>query len=202
MNNHICINGKIVELTADQVAQIVKAAKLGTKLSEIPVGNTFKIDEHEFIVLEQSGDTTAAILKNLLPVNKFDNNSNNFCGSDIEVVCDEFANEIAATIGKENIVEHEVNLTSNDGLKDYGTIECNCSLLTADQYRKYVEILDKYNPGKRWWLSTPWSTPTHNCHCAVCCVYNDGGSLSYDGCGSDYGVRPFLIFRSSIFVSF
>lgn len=204
MNNYIVINNQRIELTDEQVAQIIAAHGQqcnSIKLSEVAAGDTFKIGDHEFIVLEQSGDTTAIIRKDLLPNQRF-GNSNNFDGSDVGETCDKFAAEIAAITGAENIVEHTVDLTSDDGLKDYGTIKSRCSLLTADLYRRYVEILDNFKPDEWWWLATPHSTKRHENDSWVKCVSPSGCinyDYYYDGGGS--GVRPFCILKSTIFVS-
>lgn len=203
MSNYIVINNQRIELTEEQVKQFATALNIGSptiQLSEIAVGDTFKIVEHEFIVLAQSGDTTEVIRKDLLPNQAF-GDTNNFDGSAVGETCYKFAAEIAAIIGGENIIEHTVDLTSDDGLKDYGTVKSRCSLLTADMYRFYVEILDKFKPDSWWWLATPFSTKRHDNDSWVKCV-------SPSGCFDDYyydddylGVRPFCILKSTIFVS-
>ena len=204
MSNYLVINNQRIELTEDQVRQIIAAQSQAgptIKLADIAVGETCKIGEHEFIVLEQLGDTTAIIRKNLLPDQQF-GNSNNFDGSDVGRTCYDFAAEIAAIIGAENIVEHTVDLTSDDGLKDYGTIKSRCSLLTTDLYRRYVDILDSFKPNAWWWLATAHSTKRHENDSWVKCV-SPSGSIDYDHCGNYgvSGVRPFCILKSNIFVS-
>lgn len=202
MENYIMINGRKIELNGEQAAMILSAFENPTniKLSDIEVGDTFKLGEHELIVLEQTGDTTAVILKDLLPAQKF-GSSNNFDGSDVAKTCCEFAAQVAAIVGEENIIPHTVDLTANDGLKCYGTIETRCSLLTADLYRRFVETLDKYKPDDWWWLATPWSTKKHDNDNYALCV-SPSGCFDFNSCyygGS--GVRPFCIFESSIFGS-
>ena len=200
MKNYIYIKGQKIELTEEQVKQIcaVKGQE-GVKLANIPEGETFKIGDQEFVVLEHSGDTTAIIRKDLLEDMEFGSN-NNFSGSYVEDKCSEFAGEIAAIVGVENLVEHTVYLTSDDGLKDYGTIKSRCSLLTTDLYRRYVEILDKFKPGSWWWLATANSTERHGSNNWVKCVSPSGCFYDY-GFSTVSGVRPFCILKSNIFVS-
>ena len=201
MKNYICFNGKKVELTAEQVAEMKKSLGIAEiKLADIPAGETFKIGEYEFVVLEQSGDTTAIILRNLLYESKEFGESNNYKNSYVDDICDDFGLKIANIIGAENLIEHTVDLTSDDGLKDYGKIKRKMSLLTADRYRRYVEILDKYNPGKWWWTATAYSTPTHNHTSWIKCVSPVGNVCSFYF-NYDSGVRPFCILKSNIFVS-
>ena len=201
MKNYICINGQHVELTEEQIKQICAAhSQEEIKLADIPEGDTFKIGNHEFVVLEHSTDTTAIIRKELLGEDMEFGSNNNFSGSYVEDRCREFAEEIAAVIGKEKLVEHTVDLTSDDGLKDYGTVKSRCSLLTADLYRRYVEILDKFMPDRWWWLATAHSTERHGNNNWVKCV-SPSGRIYYYGYDGDFGVRPFCILKSNIFAS-
>ena len=203
MGNYIVINGVTYDLVkrSGEVKAPESGVVAGTKLRDVAVKDTFKIGKHEFVVLEHSGDTTAVILKELLFKSKEFGKNNNYDGSYVDGECNKFADEIAALIGKENLVEHTVDLTSDDGLKDYGKIRRRASLLTADLYRRYVEALDVHKIDKWWWLATAYSTPGHNHTSWVKCVA-PSGYLDFDHCGHvGGGVRPFCILNSSIFVS-
>lgn len=202
MKNYICINDQKIEMTTEQLEliRVVLAPNKKNRLRDIVVGDTFKIGEHELVVLEQSGDTAAVIRKDLLEKSMKFGSNNNFDGSDVDRKCSAFAQEIAAIIGEKNIVEHTVDLTSDDGLKDYGKVRRKASLLTAELYRRYVEILDKHKIKKWWWLATPFSTPKHDGASWVKCVA-PSGYIGSDYCFNDYGVRPFCILKSDIFVS-
>lgn len=202
MKHFIQVFGRQIELTDEQAKALLEQyAPPCVKLSEVPVGETFMIGSHEFFVLEQFEGSTAVIFKSLLHDSMEFGDSNNFDGSDADKVCGKFADEIAEIIGAENLVEHAVDLTSDDGLKDYGSVQRKMSLLTADLYRKHVEVLDRYEIGRWWWLATPHSTKRHENDCWVKCVSPSGrldGVRYYNGC---CGVRPFCILKSSIFVS-
>lgn len=201
MKNYICIKGQKIELTEEQVKQIcAEQGQEEIKLADIPEGNTFKIGDHEFVVLEHYGDTTAIIRKELLLEDMEFGSNNNFSGSFVEGKCTEFANEISDIVGAENLVEYIVDLTSDDGLKDYGTIKSRCSLLTTDLYRRYVEILDKFKPDRWWWLATAYSTERHGNSNWVKCVA-PAGHFDFLSYYYDNGVRPFCILKSNIFVS-
>ena len=202
MKNCFILNGESIELSAEQVKEIKKAIGgiSDTKLKDIPVGETFKLADYEFIVLEHSKDTTAVILKDLLKENVQFGKNNNFNDSTVDVECTKFATELAKIVGKKNLIEHTVDLTSDDGLKDYGKVRRYVSLLTTDKYRRYVEILDKNKIERWWWLATPYSTPKHENTSWVKCVspYGIFNDIIYY---SDVGVRPFCILNSNIFVS-
>lgn len=201
MNNYIVINGQRIELTEDQVKLITANEESNkVKLSAIPVADTVRIGNHEMVVLEQLDGATALIRKDLYGEAMEFCSNNNYVDSYVDCSCETFACEIAEAIGADNIIDHTVDLTSDDGLKDYGVIERRASLLTTDRYRKYVETLDRFNPDAWWWLATPYSTATHGNDVWVKCV-SPSGSI-YDGrFNLVNGVRPFCILKSDIFVS-
>lgn len=202
MKNYIKINNQKIELTDKQVAEIQKSFKIGnTRLSDIKIGETFKVGKYEFIVLDRSKETTAVILKDLLYTSEKFGGNNNYNDSNVDVLCHKFAEEIKDIIGANNLVKHTVDLTSDDGLKDYGKVRRYVSLLTANLYRRYVEILDNYKIDKWWWLATAYSTPKHGDTTWVKCV-SPLGYFNYDYYYYYVGVRPFCIFDSNIFVSY
>lgn len=202
MDNYIMVNGQKIPLTDEQVHQILATnnkKETAVELSTLSPGETFKIGAVEFLVLEQEGETTAVIKKDFLVAEAEFGESNNYAESPIRSTCEEFAEGIARAIGKENILEHTVDLTANDGMRDYGEITARASLLTAERYRKYVNILDTAKTDGWWWLATPFSTPAHGIEYAVLCVSPSG--CFYDFYGGSRGVRPFCIFKSTISVS-
>ena len=204
MSNYISINNQRIDLTDEQVEKIRDSFGVpvcGIQLADVPAGEVVKIGDHEMIVLEQLGTATLLLRKDLLRESQEFGSNNNYDGSYVDAICQEFAKEIAAAVGEDNILLHDVDLTSDDGLKDYGVIRRKASLLTKEQARRYVELLDKYKLDAWWWLATPWSTPTHGDSSWVKCV-SPSGRIFHDGhCGHDFGVRPFCILKSNIFVS-
>lgn len=195
------------EMTLQEIQNIlgyevkIVADKPLRQLSDVPAGETFKIGGMEFIVLEHNCHGTEVILKDFWKTAKFDSNSNHYACSEIrKELTGEFYKKLTALVGANNILLHEVDLTSDDGRDDYGKVMDFVSLLTCDMYRKYVRILDKYRPKSWWWLATPYSTKGNGYEYAVRFVYGDG-ALDGDGCRYGYGVRPFVRFASSIFVS-
>ena len=175
MKNFISINGRQIELTEEQVKQIIEANG-GTQkqLAECVAGDTVKVGKHEMIVLEQLPDGTTALLrKDSLKQTEF-GKDNNYNGSAADEACNAFAEELAGIVGEENIVLHEVDLTADDGLKDYGKIQRKASLRTADMQRKYVDILDKYRLDIWEWLATAFSIPPHDEDNWVKCVSPSG----------------------------
>ena len=204
MRNYISINNQRIDLTDEQVEKIRNCFNLpvsDTKLADVPAGDTVNIGDHEMIVLEQIGTAALLLRKDLLRESQEFGSNNNYDGSYVDAICQEFAKEIAAAVGEDNILLHDVDLTSDDGLKDYGVIRRKASLLTTEQARRYVELLDKYKLDAWWWLATPWSTPTHGDSACVKCVSPSGSIVGSRLYGHGGGVRPFCILKSNIFVS-
>lgn len=202
--NYIMLSGKKIDLTDEQVKEIKRTFSVNQiKLSDIPEGETFKVGDYEFVVLKHLEDKTAVILKELLENSMKFGDTNNFSdeGCVVRKRLEKFASELEGIVGKDNLITHDVDLTADDGLKDYGKTTAKVSLLTCNLYRKYVEILDNYKVKKWWWLVTPFSTPKHDPDNWVKGVAPSGcvGYFSR-GNGND-GVRPFCIFNSNIFVS-
>ena len=201
MKHFISTNGQKTELTEEQVQQIRASFGFNSvRLSSVDVGETVKIGDHELIVLEQSGDTTALICKEFIETSTF-GDSNNYDGSKVDKLCSKFATKLAKIIGEDNVIQHTVDLTADDGLKDYGSVKRFASLLTTDLYRRYVYTLDEFKLDAWWWLATPYSTPTHEHTSWAKCV-SPSGFIYYDiyDCRV-IGVRPFCILNSNIFVS-
>ena len=199
MKNYLCINGKKTELTKEQMRQLGILKEPIAVLSED--GETAKIGEYEFIVLEKDAYRVALLLKDTLCDMKFDSKCNNFAESNIREYLDEFADKLADLVGEDNIVEHTVDLTSDDGLKCYSSCDCRVSLLTAQMYRDNVYTIDKYKVDKWWWLATAYSTSKHGDTTCVKCVSPSGFMFNNNCNYCVNGVRPFCILKSNIFVS-
>ena len=205
--NAVVLNGKVTELTEEQVKSIIDGLAVPVKtagkkpLSEIKAGDTFKIGKREFIVLEQSGDTTAVLSKNLIEDEVSFGNTPDFAKSNVKSILDNFAVQIAEEIGADALVEHTVDQTTLDGMDHYGISKAQMSLMTIDHVRKYAAVLDGHKVDKWYWLVTPWSTPDRGWETSMCVIAPSG----YVGNGSGYylngGVRPFCILKSDIFVS-
>ena len=201
MENYIQILGQRIELTDEQVEEIKKGiVDDKVTLGSIPEGETGKIGDYEVIVLNHNADSTEILFKDLIHDSEKFGNNNNFEDSNVDDLCDVFYEVVAGLVGEDAFVKHTVDLTSDDGLKDYDKVERMMSLLTTEQYRQYVDILDNHNPRKWWWLATPHSTDRHENSSWVKCVSPSGdvNDVFYD---CDFGVRPFCILKSDILVS-
>lgn len=193
-------NGKVtIDLNPEQFAALTCSNKV--ELSTLKPRDEFKLGDEVFIVLEQTDNGTRVISKEFAYNDvKFGDNSNWNVSPIRKMLNNEYFKKIAAIIGEKNILSMDRNLTSLDGLDDYGTCTDKVSLLTSAEYAKYHKILGlKSNYPDWWWLITPASTPSNDYSRGVCCVCSRG-ILGWDVCGFSRGVRPFLNLESSISV--
>lgn len=159
-------------------------------------GDTVTVSGIEWMILEKTEDVCYAITKDFIDLGmKFDEDKNDWRTSGLR----EYLNgEFLEKLGEDNLMEFERNLISLDGQTEYGSCFDKVSMLTVDEYRKYRKFLS--NTNKWWWLITPWSTPCNDWERAVV-VVSPSGNVSNDNCYGISGVRPFCIFKSSIFES-
>lgn len=163
-------------------------------------GETFKVGEIEFIKFPDVNGQTPVVMKNIAFRSQF-GKSNDLRSSEVLKKLEaDILPKIVAAVGEENICTFKTDLTTWDGLKVYGEMESRISLPTMDFYRSNVEIFDQHKADCWWWLATADSTQPHYDPIWTLCV-SPAGDFSSDFCNFDFGVRPILIFKSSIFGS-
>lgn len=154
------------------------------------------------IVLDVEQDKILVLAKESIGNMPFDEgNSNNFPkGTLCKYLNDEFIKKLKADGADTSaLIPTTIDLTSDDGLKDYGETTQKIFLLTCDMYRKYRSVIP--NLDDWWWLATAYSTEFNGYAYYARNVYSDG-SLNYDTAyGGDIGVRPAFYLKSSILES-
>lgn len=113
----------------------------------------------------------------------------------------EFLERLEDAFGEGSVVEQFIDLTSNDGLKDYGNVKAKVGLLTEEEYRQHRDILPPLGDEGWWWLATPYSTERAGYPSIVRNVYSDGALGDNGAYIGDVGVRPALYLKSDISVS-
>ena len=204
---------KIVELLEEAVRLLKeKECSMGTvayedsdskvELSTLYPGETFKIGEHDFIVLEQAQDRTMVISKGFMAEDVvFDRNSRDYNTSNLKrVIEDEIQPIIEVAVGAENLVEEVVDLTTVDMQSEFCSLSCKVRPLTFDEARKYNDLIADKSLGDWWWTCTPWSTSERGWDYSIA-VVSSSGLISRSSCHYYRGVRPFCILKSNIFVS-
>lgn len=208
MNNINVINNaeKDIDITVNnnngKIEIIIDLKNKDFKLSKnLKAGDVFKDkDGEEYILLYFMSNGDAVVLKNdsLKSMEFGSNNNYNGCNID-KYLCGEYLPELERKFGKNNIVEHEVDLLSLDGEDDYSKITRKVSILTLDEYRHNKKAIKNYI-NEWFWLCTPNSTPSGYGSYCVRCVDSDG-FVDYSWYGNCRAVHPRFVLSSYIFES-
>ena len=166
-------------------------------------GAVFRYAGWEWVVLEHDpSGRTLCLTKGIVESRAFDDdNCNNFATAS--------SNKYLNGAFLDNLIESapsphafrttELDLTADDGLKDYGTCTVTIFLLTVDQYRRNRDIIP--NADDWWWLSTAYSTAANGYEHSARLVGSDGALnwvYAYSGYG---GLRPACYLDSELLIS-
>lgn len=199
------MSSKTLEMARKLVKRLEEEEKKSkVKLCELHPGDTFKIGDHDFIVLDQNeyAETTAVISKGFMKEDiVFDDDTRDYRKSNLRKVIEgDIQPIIEAEVGEENIVECSVDLTSVDMQEEFSHFKCKVRPITFDEARKYNDLLANNELNDCWWTCTPWSTAERGWEHSIAVVASSG-RIRGGGCGGSRGVRPFCILKSNIFVS-
>lgn len=154
------------------------------------------------IVLDVEQDKILVLAKESIGNMPFDEgNSNNFPkGTLCKYLNGEFIKKLKANGADTSaLIPTTIDLTSDDGLKDYGETTQKIFLLTCDMYRKYRSVIPNLNDW--WWLATAYSTESNGYARSARTVYSVGSLGSSYACRGSGGVRPAFYLKSSILES-
>ena len=165
-------------------------------LKNIQDGETFTVAGYEFIKFPAVDGKVPVVARDILYTSRFGDNNNLTESKVLADLHQDLLPKIIEAVGRENLCAFYTDLTALDGLKPYPVLESLVSLPTFDFYRDHVEVFDKYPVDDWWWTATPESAKPHDSPRWIVCVAPSG--LIYGG-DYDGGVRPFLLFESSIF---
>ena len=153
-------------------------------------GERFVYGKKNCMVLEHMDDGTLCMVLDEDFESKF-GETNNFAESELRKKLNvEYIDEwVKDGADRASFVLMQVDLTANDGLKDYGTCECFLAPRTCDQHRKYRYLIP--NPKGNWeWTATAYSTKA-NGYSLTAYQATSAGCLDYNySVHSANGVRP------------
>lgn len=153
-----------------------------------------------FTVIQTEAERVKVIASSTIGDRAFDEgNKNDFAASSLRAYLNgEFLKKlIEAGAPEEMFEEFEIDLTADDGLKQYGKDRARVGLITCDEYRALRENIPPL-PDTWWWTATP-DSPVNS---FVRYVSTDG-ALDYDSAYYGFrGVRPLCNLKSEILVSF
>lgn len=204
---NISFNDDVVEKLKEIARGNENAVGEKVEIGSIEPGKTVLIGGDKYEILDSDfkdviGDRGVFVLaKESLFEKTFDEgNCNNWKSSSLRKYLNgEWLEELKKEVPGEYIMPFKRDLTSDDGLHDYGTCEDFVSLIICDEYRKYHE---KYISNKKtwWWTLTPYSTPYASYPNGERLVYADGSLYYSSSCNGSYGVAPALLLLPSLLV--
>lgn len=194
---------KALDMARELVKKLEEEEKQSkAALSTLNPGEIFKIGEYDFVVLKQHEETTEVISKGFMAENvKFDDDSKDYSKSNLRKVIEtKIQPAIEAEVGEENLVETVADPKSVDSQYEFTGCKCKVRAITFDEARMYNNLLVNKDLNDWWLTCTPWSTEDRGRKYSIAVVAPSGGIGSIN-CNYGFGVRPFCILKSNIFVS-
>ena len=165
-------------------------------------GTAFDYAGQTWIKLEETDGRALCLSKDIIEKRAFDEgNRNNFAvSSSKEYLNGPYLDNLLEDVNGPNaFLTTELDLTTDDGLKDYGTCTVTIFLLTVDQYRRNRDVIP--NADDWWWLSTAFSTKSNGYESLARLVSTDG-TLHWDYAYFGYfGLRPACNLSSDLLIS-
>lgn len=178
------------------------------EICKVRNGERFIVDGEEFVKLGEVAGGVFVLLVGTLPDYcafesedaDDDRDHNNFIGSNVKRVVDEWLHR--HKILSEAALALPIDLTSMDGMTDYGMPNVYGRILTVDEYRKYRRFIPLTD--KPFWTATPWCTRSSSSsgyNGRAYYVGTDGCVNSSRACDAGRCARPALALKSSLLVS-
>lgn len=163
------------------------------KIKDVKIGSKFKFGKIEFVKLDNTHSGCLCLATDVLFRDCFDRNGkNDWATSSLR---QKLMKVIGDYIDTSALVPFDRDLTTDDGMTDYGHCTDTVSLLTCDEYRKYRKFIP--NCGEWHWTITADSLGYSY---LVRYVISDG-SLNYHGAYYGIsGVRPLCVLKPDTIV--
>lgn len=165
-------------------------------------GTAFDYAGQSWILLENDDGRALCLSKDIIETRAFDEgNCNNFAvASSKEYLNGAYLDNLLEDVNGPNaFLTTELDLTTDDGLKDYGTCTVTIFLLTVDQYRRNRDVIP--NADDWWWLSTAFSTKSNGYESLARNVNTDGALHRGSACYGVIGLRPACYLDSDLLIS-
>lgn len=169
-------------------------------IKEVKIGKKFKYGGIEWVKLDDTHGGALVLTVNKQANSTFgENENNNWATSSLRkslnaTIDGHFTATFLKDINKDDLIEFERDLTTDDGMTEYGTCNDLVSLYTCDEYRKYRKLIPEC--GEWHWTITADSL-VYSYY--VRYVYEDGTLTNCSVCLGN-GVRPLCVLKNETFV--
>ena len=176
-------------------------------LSKVRRGEVFTLDGVRFVMLRDCGTAAFVVTEDValrgVPFESDDaerEDHNNYSGSSLEKQAERWLREEHPEIFRAT-EERPIDLTTMDGMTDYGTPLAVVRALTIDEYRRERAVLPLTS--EPYWLATGWTTLRSPYSDASSAYYilTDGSVYRSYVSYTIFAARPALYLKSSILVS-
>lgn len=133
------------------------------KITALHPGERFSFKGYDWICLDQNskeGGVFAIMAEpwkedmKFCPDKRYVDEKGNWNNYRTSLIREVLNDSLADTLGRENLLMHEVDLIADNGDRSYGTVKDPVFLITCDEYRKYREFMPHYDD--LIWTATPW----------------------------------------------
>lgn len=190
-----------MEYIAAALQRKAQAAKSGKAVKDLNAGDRFIYGGIEWVKLDDAHGGVLVLAVNKQADSAFDKNeSNNWATSSLRKSLNatkngRFTAAFLKDVVKEDLVEFERDLTTDDGMTEYGTCKDFVSLYTCDEYRKYRKLIPECGAW-HWTITGDSLVFSHY----VRSVGSDGCLGSSYACDGSFGVRPLCVLKSDVSV--
>lgn len=177
-------------------------------LDRVPLGGTFTLDGVRFVKLDGDREAVFALTEDIpadMGYVQFEDDDatredhNNFSGSLVQKEIERWVRDKHKPIF-DAVVERPIDLTTMDGMTDYGYPLTVARILTIDEYRKHRRFIPLTD--KPYWLATGWTTASSPYSGTSYAYYiRTGGTVRDNVYCAYFAPRPALYLQSKILVS-
>lgn len=161
-------------------------------LNVLNIGERFEFKGFEWKVLDKDESGIFAVMTDFWQILPFDTeNNNNWEKSSLRRVLN---TDFVDLIGKQNLLPVESDLIADNGDKSYGKTTDYATILSCDQYRKYRDVVPRYESDWLWTL-TPWSCSSG--YASLVRTVRPTGNINNYLANHSRGVAPACKFASS-----
>ena len=194
----------LTELLGEKAEILFEELRATVKVGEVEVGSVIKYGGVEWVVLAGNMHTKSVLVlaKECLFEAEFDgDNKNNWADAPLRDFLNDFADDESCTVKqlrgvkRSDLVMFERDLTTDDGMTDYGKCKDYISLYTCDEYRRFRKLIPNC---EKWHWTITGDSIVYSYF--VRYVSSDGSlynNIAYYGSG---GVRPLCNLKSDTLV--